>query len=315
MHETTLRMVATCAGFLFFASTIMPLLANAANDNTVPQASSLPGTDIYLAEVENGALINVRNISHRPGYDNQPHITSKGIYYTSERILDGVRQTDIAFYDFQSQATQWFTASLESEYSPIAFADGVTSVVVEQDGDQVLKLLNQTKAPAILLDAKAAIGYHSWGEEQELLTFMLGENGQANYLELRKSPRAGGKVIAKSVGRSLSFNPTLRRFVFTLQGDAEQWLASYNAITGEVEKHLKLPLGVQDVTWRDDNTLIYALNNIIYERPMAIHRLPRMWLDARSLCQTQITRLSYLKADKKLAFVCHEPTTLAESTP
>src|SRR5262249_42680455 len=103
-------------------------------------APAPPGARIYLGGLRGrpGEVVAeaVKNVTNRPGYDNQPHFSPDGktLFYTSVR--DG--QSDIYRVDLASGAITAFTNTPESEYSPTVMPGGkeIAVIRVERDSTQ-----------------------------------------------------------------------------------------------------------------------------------------------------------------------------------
>lgn len=176
----------------------LPLFTSAA---AVPAA---PGTDIWLADLDVTAdaiaASNPRNLTNRPGYDNQPaFVTTHSFLFAS---MDANGQTDAWRYELADVSAAPVLETPESEYSPTPAPGGALSVVhVSPDGLQQLRLL----APGgsqyeLLFPLLEGIGYHAWVDSERVALFMVREPS-----ELHIANRETGKVIvlAKGIGRCL----------------------------------------------------------------------------------------------------------------
>lgn len=188
------------------------------------------GTEVYLLDLTERAgkltLSNPRNVSNKPGYDNQPffHPSKPLLYYTS-MMDDG--QTDIRSYDFREGLRIALTLTPDSEYSPtVVPGNKYLSCIVQRkaNGDQDLVgyELNEPENSTILLESKKTgkIGYQAWLNADEFVTFVLGEPATLHYRN-RKTGR--DTVIAQSIGRSLHRVPDQNAFSF-VQQVGEKWL-------------------------------------------------------------------------------------------
>ncbi len=105
--------------------------------------AQLPNSDVWLFSysVQQGiySFTYGKNVSNKPGYDNQPFFSKDGLWmlYTSEQDSG---QTDIIQYNIKLGQLNQFTKSSESEYSPEYFStkNSFTDVVVEKDSTQRL---------------------------------------------------------------------------------------------------------------------------------------------------------------------------------
>src|SRR5262249_57621501 len=87
-----------------------------------PPAQAPPDTDIFLAAFSTRgqpAVARAVNVTHTPGYDNQPSFTPDGasLLFTSNR---GAAQTDIYRYDIAAGTTARLTDTPQRDYSPPA---------------------------------------------------------------------------------------------------------------------------------------------------------------------------------------------------
>ena len=102
-----------------------------------------PPTDIFLAplSMKDGVPVvgTPVNITHQPGYDNQPWFTpdSRSMLFTSAR---GETQTDIYRFDVASRATTRVTQTPESEYSATGMPGGQRFSVIRVEADMTQRL-------------------------------------------------------------------------------------------------------------------------------------------------------------------------------
>jgi len=267
--------------------------------------SAMPKSEILLAKPNTEYGLQVSRITEGNSYNNQPLLTDNGIYFTQEVNELGQSQTDLAFYSFDDQQTYNLTNSPVSEYSATLTpkGDALSAIVVEADGKQKLWQypLNTELPPSRIFEWIEPVGYHAWGIDNDLVMFILGE---PHTLQYTKVAAAKGQVVAQNIGRTLMFNASLAAFTFTYTKNAENWLASYAPNSQMVTDLFRLPDGVQDYTFKNDNTVIYALNNRIYQRSLSAPENVSQWLDLTPYCSAQITRLSY--NNEQLAFVCRK---------
>ncbi|MCQ8879993.1 hypothetical protein NQT69_18505 [Pseudoalteromonas shioyasakiensis] len=273
----------------------MPLIAHAA----------MPKSEILLAKTNTEYGLQVSRITEGNSYNNQPLLTDNGIYFTQEVNELGQSQTDLAFYSFDEQQTYNLTNSPVSEYSATLkpAGDALSAIVVEADGKQKLWQypLNAELSPSRIFEWIEPVGYHAWGRDNDLVMFILGEPHTLQYTTV---VAAKGQVVAKHIGRTLTFNPTLAAFTFTYTKNEQNWLASFAPNSQMVTDLFRLPDTVQDYAFKNDNTVIYALDNRIYQRSLSEPQRVSQWLDLTPYCSTAITRLSY--NNEQLAFVCRK---------
>lgn len=277
--------------------------------------SSYANTDVFIADIKaiNGhlSLTNAINISARKGYDNQPNfaLDNSGVFYTAMfETGENTAQTDTLFYRFRDGKTTNITDTKEeSEYSPTPFENGkkLSFIKVEKGGAQRLWSLTIGDAKQrILNEPIAPVGYHAWGNSQDLALFVLSEPMTLQYVT--KPNQAEGKVVAGDIGRSIRYNAKRNLFTFS-QGISQQQLSSFDPKTGQAKNHLPLPKGSEYYTWLDQDHLLSAQgSNIFVWRFDDENATWQRWVDASDICTTKITRLNVSYDQSKIAFVCDE---------
>lgn len=141
--------------------------------------AQLPNTDIWLLDIKTDNdsiyLSNPKNLTDRPGYDNQPVFSSDGksILYTSIR---DEKQSDIYKYDLNKKESIQLTNTATSEYSPLFSPDGenISVVMVEADSTQRLWTFPKNGGPAkILMDKIDSVGYYCWIDNFSVAVFLI----------------------------------------------------------------------------------------------------------------------------------------------
>jgi len=278
---------------LFYIAALSPIVVQA----------SMPKSQVLLADLNTPYGVQVSIVSDKNSYNNQPHLTSTGLYFTHEMITDGQSQTDIAYYDLTSKQVTNISNSPVSEYSPTVMpsGDALSAIVVEEDGKQKLWQypLNSENAPSRIFDWIEPVGYHAWGVQNDLVMFIL---GQPHTLQYTSVEAAKGQVVASNIGRTLIYNSSTATFLFSYTKNDQHILANFNPQNKQVEDLLRLPAQVQDFILKDDKTIAYAIKNRVYQRNLDGSNEVSQWLDLSTYCEANITRMSY--NNEKLAFVC-----------
>ncbi|MEL0648588.1 hypothetical protein V6248_14260 [Pseudoalteromonas agarivorans] len=281
---------------------LLGLFSIAALSLSMAQAS-MPKSQILLADLNTPFGVQVKLISDKKSYNNQPYLTNTGIYFTREVIFDQQSQTDIAYYDFATKQVSNLTNSPVSEYSPTVMPNkkSLSAIVVEEDSKQKLweYPLDTQQSPRRIFDWIEPVGYHAWGVQNDLVMFILGEPHTLQYTSVEA---AKGHIAASNIGRTLIYNHSMAKFLFSYTKNDQHILASFNAQTKQVEDLLRLPANVQDFILKDDTTIAYAIKNRVYQRQLTGNNEVSQWLDLTTYCDTTITRMSY--NSDKLAFVC-----------
>lgn len=149
--------------------------------------AQLPNSDVWLFSysVKSGiySFTNGKNISNRPGYDNQPFFSNDGaqLLFSSERDSG---QTDIYDYLLKSEQTFPQNNTRVSEYSPeyIPGSFSISTVVVEEDSTQRLwkydiRKRDQTKMykTELVLPNVKNVAYSRWYNDSIVFLCILPE--------------------------------------------------------------------------------------------------------------------------------------------
>lgn len=264
-----------------------------------------PGTDIYVADVafRGGRLVveAVRNITARPGYDNQPFFSLDGrsVYFSS--IRDGT-QPDIYRYDLASGTTVQVTKTPEGEYSPTPLPDGGFSVVrVETDGTQRLWRFSSDGTDATLvLPGIAPVGYHAWGDENTVALFVLGE---PHMLQLADARTGEAATLARDIGRSLHKVPGQRAVSFVHREGGTAWIKRLDLATREAQPIVAALAGAEDYAWLPDGSLLMGQGSKLFRFDPASDREWRLVADLLPHGIDGITRIATSPDGARIAIV------------
>lgn len=238
--------------------------------NTFAQA--LPGTDIWLAKIENGVPGQPARVSDGTGYNNQPHFSEDGsvIYYTREMpVDDATAQTDIAAFDINTSATRMVNHTPESEYSPtpIPGRNAVSVIRADLEQKQYLYAIDiDSGEMELLLPDVEPVGYHAWFSDQEVALFILGESFT---LQTAKLNTGGTRLVADNIGRSIRKHPVTGEILF-VDKNSEPWqIAAFNPKTSATRVVMPLFPGNEDFTI-DANGIYWTGNGgKLYQRSPA----------------------------------------------
>lgn len=255
-----------------------------------PTPAPPPDTDVFVASLDLAAgKVGVpRNLTERPGYDNQPAFLVDGsaVLYVA---ADQGGSTDVFRIDLASGARSQVTATPEAEYSPTPLADGsgFSAVRVEAPGAEDLETYTESqrlfrygfdgKPVAPVLATVRRVGYHAWLDERNLVLFIVGGGALKVPNTLVLATLADGATaekvtpLTKDIGRSLGSSPD-GRATFVDQGVAAAWsvatvmpgdakpalLVATPRVTGEGETERS-----QDFAWLPDGTLLMAHGNTL----------------------------------------------------
>jgi dipeptidyl aminopeptidase/acylaminoacyl peptidase len=275
-------------------------------------AQAPPGTDIFLAPLtleRGGARIGaVTNITHRPGYDNQPSFTpdGKAILFTSIHD-DG--QADIYRYDLASRSTARVTSTPESEYSPTVMPGGQRFSVIRVERDSTQRLWSfamDGSDPQVVLPALEPVGYHAWLDRDNVVTFVL---GRPNALVLANMRDGHADTLARDIGRSLL---AMRggEFSYVQNGTAGPTLRAMNWSTRASRDLMTLPGGSQDIAWLTPDLVLTGEGARLLVRSVRDANW-REVADLASAGLSSITRLAVSPDGKWLAIVAMPAAPIA----
>jgi hypothetical protein len=268
-----------------------------------------PGTDIYLYDI---SLINGRvnyynpiRITDRAGYDNQPAFTidSKSLLFSSDR--DEGDQTDIYQYHLAKENIVRLTQTAESEYSPqpIPGKRYFSVVQVEADGEtqRIWKFpLRKGGRAALLLPEVKTVGYYAWIDHLSLAAFLLPEPFalQTYYIDGRD-----GRMIQRSVGRSLHMIPNEYSLTYVSKEDTANWqIQKLGLITGETTPLVNCLKGEEDFCWSPEGFMLMGSEGRLY---MCIPGKDKEWRFVGELGIGDFYRMAISPDGSKLAVVVY----------
>jgi hypothetical protein len=267
--------------------------------------AQLPNTDIWLLDIKTDNdsvyLANPKNITNRPGYDNQPVFSpdGKSVLYTS--IRDG-KQSDIYAYDLKTKESAQLTKSETSEYSPQFVPDGehISVVMVEPDSTQRLWEFPKTGGPSKLLMEKVdSIGYYCWIDNFTVAIFTTDKN---NTLFRCNTATQQCTFVDDSIERSLhsvNFGKIKKLFY-----SKKENICSNNSKSNVIEA-TKIGKG-EDFCFYRSNQLFMGDGARLYSRIFVTVGKDAPWkliADLTSFGITNITRLTVSPDGKQLAIV------------
>lgn len=268
--------------------------------------------DVYLAALtttDDGVEVGeVRNLTRRDGYDNQPAFSPDGktLYYTSQRKGPAdAPQTDIWAVDLSAETAEprALFSTPESEYSPtpVPGDDALSVIRVEQDGKQKLwRLPLDGSAPSRVLDNVEPVGYHAWSGT-ELVLFVLAEPHQLQRVD-GSDPSHTGRVVAEDIGRALHKIPGKNAFSFVHKTAEGWWIKSLDVKSDRLTSLVKTQGEREDVTWAPDGSLWTSDGAGFFRfRPGVDDDWQAVTLEAEGI--RDISRLAVSPDGSRLAFV------------
>jgi hypothetical protein len=275
-------------------------------------AAQVPDTDIWVADLAVGAgsvrFGAARNVTRRPGYDNQPGflLDGRGFLFSS---ADSAGETDVFRWEAAGDRVVRVTATPESEYSPTPMdppATGFCAVRVEADSTQRLWWFDDDGShPRPVLSAVDSVGYFAWIDGTHVALFVLGnaERGQPHTLRVADTATQREAVVARDVGRAIHRVPGTRDVSFVLREADETFRFFVLRSEGGRPAPLIDAIGPgQDAAWVGE-TLLMASGATIYA---ATPRHSPDWhavADFSGQGIVTVTRIAVSPARDRVAFV------------
>jgi len=245
----------------------------------VPQGPP-PGTDIHLAPLiwKGGtpSLGPLKNLTGRPGYDNQPFFAPDGraVYFTAIRDggPNGSTQADIFRVDLGSGRVTAFTATKESEYSPIVMPGGKELAVVRVEEDSTQRLWAfplaecrvpsaECRAPRLLFPNIKPVGYQAWIDANTVGLFVLGSPAT---LQVADFSTGEARILLSGIGRALQPVPGRRAVsVAQLVATNTWWLTEVAIADAATRRLIRMPEGADFFVWLKDGSLLTAQGNTL----------------------------------------------------
>lgn len=243
----------------------------------------LPECDIFLFEIEQPdqsraggdefLIRNARNVTNRPGYDNQPWFTpnSKSFLYVANQKPD---RTDIYEFDVATNKTKQVTDSIEQEYSPQISPDNqtVSFVTDGKDANQSVWMMkrnvnpdaNQTEKqtsdarPKWLLSKlgeREPVGYYSWNHRTDHVLFWS-RYGYSMRLANRKTGKSW-YISGHAPPSSPYIIPMTDNFSFVhRQANGEVWIKELNPKNRAVRPLIQLPGSNSNYGWTPNGRIL-----------------------------------------------------------
>lgn len=232
-------------------------------------AQTVSGTDIWAFRVSAGTpgldVGSAVRVTHRPGYDNQPHFApgERLILYTS---VDSVGQADIWSYDLGTGERKNITRSApESEYSATVMPSLGRFSAIRVEADSVQRLWSFESGgtnPEAVLPNIQPVGYHAWIDEDRLALFVLGTPPTLQIASVREGT---AQVVAEDIGRSIHRIPGGETVSFVQWRETgEGWITEYDFRTRETRPLAPLLEGNEFYAWTPGGVLVMGQGSRLF---------------------------------------------------
>lgn len=199
-------------------------------------ADAPPDSDIFLADLDlaRGTVGVPKNITARPGYDNQPAFLPDGSALLYVADVDG--PTDVFRYTLATGVVTRVTRTPEAEFSPTPLPGGGFSAVrvgapdagVEPytESQQLWRYDDAGTATVSLLPAVRRVGYHAWIDPTHVALVRVGPGAEPPHALVLADLATGTLTpLASDAGRSLAATPD-GKVLFVDKHVAGRWVVA-----------------------------------------------------------------------------------------
>lgn len=264
------------------------------------------GTDVWLLDlVQEGELLRAtspRNLTNRPGYDNQPFFDDAGdILFV--QMEDG--RTDLWRWSAETERSIRVTSTpQQGEFSPtpIPGSDGGISYIRSPDDSsgRLWRMPSVGADPEIIFADIGPVGYHAWFDADHVALWRLQEPSMLQLVELATQET---RTLATGVGRTPQSVPNRRAVSFTRMTDEGRVVEAYDLDLDRTEAIAILPEGGDFHTWTPDAVLLCTAGSQVFAL------VEGDWQEVVDLSDLGLTlsRLNVSQDGERLALVA-EPT-------
>lgn len=217
------------------------------------------GTDVWILELarEVSALraVGPRNLTNRPGYDNQPFFTPEGDLLFVQ-MEEG--KTDVWRWSPETEDSTRITATPDQgEFSPtpIPGSEGGISYIRSPDdtSGRLWRMPREGAAPEIVFPDIGPVGYHAWFDADHVALWLLQD---PSVLQLVELDTQAARTLATGVGRSPQSVPNRRAVSFTRVTEGGAVVEAYDLDLDRTETIAHLPEGGDFHAWTPDGVLL-----------------------------------------------------------
>lgn len=268
------------------------------------------GTEIWVVELTGqGSALEFgrpRNVTNRPGYDNQPAFTADGRALLFNRIEDSGRADSWRLNIADGALTRLTNTVVEQEYSPTPMPDGsgFSVIVVEGDSTQQLWAYDWNGVPQRkIVPTLKPVGYHVWVGGSVLGAFVL-NNPAPNALVLMHPLTNRVDTLARGIERAFARVPGRDAFTFVQRTDSATIVSEVDTRTRQLRRVMTGPRGLEYHVWLPDGTMLISGQGQIWR--WADSRLTP-FVDLRTFGIAGVTRMALSPDGRTLAFVASDP--------
>ncbi len=231
-------------------------------------AQGLPETDIFvgtLSRTGDGYTVDsLKNLTHRPGYDNQPFFLPDGeSFLFTEYLTD---QSDIFRCYVQNDSIVRITDTKVSEYSPTVMPSGEYFSVIRVEKDSTQRLwkfpLREDGTPSILLERVKPVGYQGWIDSVTVGLFILGDTNTLHIANIRTQK---DEKLPGEIGRSIQKIPNRKTVSFVRKDSSNEWWITEYDPAAKTTRRLIRTLPARDLfAWTPDGAVLMGDSSKLY---------------------------------------------------
>lgn len=235
----------------------------------VKEKVSFPETEIFLLDLklESDAMeiSNAKNVTTRPGYDNQPYFTKNSESFVFSR--DDGYQTDIYEYDIAKQKAARLSQSDNTEFSPTPFMDGTNLAFVTDRSNSIWYAsrddLDNPKWVFGKNPIHEPIGYFSWNHDTGYILYW----SQYGFsVTLAHESKADVHYVSGNAIPSTPHTiPGTDKFSFVhRQANGEAWIKELDPVSKSIRPLTPIVGSNANYAWAPDGSIVMIEGSDLY---------------------------------------------------
>jgi Tol biopolymer transport system component len=255
-----LSLIALLSGLLFNSSL---------SAEEVKEKTAFPETEIFLLDLDltSGSMqvSNGRNVTARPGYDNQPYFTQNSETFLFSR--DDGDQTDIYEYDIAKQTATRLTRSDNTEFSPTPFPDNANVAFVSNRNHSLWHAsrdnLDKPKWVFANNPIHEPIGYFSWNHDTGYILYWS-QYGFSVTLA-HESKGDVHYVSGNAIPSTPHIIPGTDKFSFVhRQARGDAWIKEFDPVSKAIRPLTPIVGSNANYTWAPDGSIVMIEGSTLY---------------------------------------------------
>ncbi len=295
------------------AAILSCLLAACGRDDagaTPASMEAMPEMDIFLVEFSGGisdpTFGEPRNVTRRPGYDNQPIFLPDGSGFLFTSFVDD--QADTYRFQLADGSIQRVTASTAGEWAPALTPDGAGFTISRDEPEGFQRLWRfpmDGRSPKVVLRDVTGAGYHTWVDDGTVALYMLADPPVLALVDVASESR---RIVASNVGRCVQPVPGSRELAYVDKSDPENWRITYLDLDSlTVNRTVPTLPGREDFAFAADGSILMGEGGRLY-RNAPDQSAWEVLADWEASLPGGISRIAVSPSGRHMAFVVWEET-------